>query len=119
MHQDEGILVGLDASLFTESSSVGHLTGDVVLPFLPTVGSKMALFSDLIDGPASVLESLVVEHVLPPQGGVDKPLVMLSDVVVKTKCEAFEVAQYLERRLGLYADIHDEDDLLQYRALKS
>ncbi|WP_242154054.1 hypothetical protein, partial [Sphingomonas sp. BAUL-RG-20F-R05-02] len=52
-----------------------------------------------------------IEHIQHVGG---KPSLSLSDVYVESKADAVRVSRFLERRFGLFANIHDEDDLRAY-----
>ena len=117
MQHHEDRVIRVDASLFTADQSVGHVTGSLKVRSLPAEGSVMPFVHDNSDNAASLLGDLTVEHVLTPEQEGDEWLFALSDIVVKTKSEAFQVAKYLERHFGFYADIHGDDDFLEYQSL--
>jgi hypothetical protein len=103
--------VYVDLSFFTMNNSFGHINGDMLLPSVPVVGEIISFTHPESSGEDALIGSVHVEHINHVGG---KTALMLSDVFVGTKDDAFRVSRYLEGLFGLFANIHDEDDLRTY-----
>lgn len=100
----------LDASIFSRSEgSLGMVSGDVELPMLPPIGSKLSFSSPLnptnlvsVKGFHGLLtvESLIFQL----QGGDVTAHVCLEDIIVDTHEDGRNLMAYLEAGFGLYAD---------------
>lgn len=111
MSIEAGDVAYVDMSLFTESNSVGHITGDMRLNSPFRVGDLIPFGESEDNVIKEALGNVRIEHL---QHHYGKPLLFLSDVYVGTKHEAFALFRYLEDFFGLFANVHDEEDLLLY-----
>ena len=103
--------VYVDMSLFTKDNSFGHINGEMRFPSIPSVGEVVPFNHPESDGADELIGAVRIEAMNYVDG---MPALFLSDVHVGTKDDAFRVSRFLERRFGLFANIHDEDDLTAY-----
>lgn len=103
--------VGVDLSLFTSDNSFGHINGDMLFAFVPDIGDVVSFTCSESGGVDGLIGTVRVEATT---HATDKTLLILSDVCVGSKAEAFQVSRFLEKRFGLFANIHDDDDLRAY-----
>lgn len=101
----------VDISLFTKDGSIGHITGDMRVPLPLRAGSAVALGEPENSGIKTALNNVRIEKLLNHNG---RPLLLLSDVYVGTKEDAFELLHFLEECCGLFANVHDEDDFRHF-----
>lgn len=104
--------VYVDLSVFTKDASFGHINGDMLFPRVPGVGEIISFNHPDSCGEVDLIGTVRVASIGDADG---EPALMLSDVCVDTKDDAFRVSRFLEKRFGLFADIHDDGDLRAYR----
>jgi hypothetical protein len=102
----------IDFSIFdSPTSAFGNITGELDLAEIPVVGSKVTFeHNGLLCLSPHFMGSL---RIISVQSGKDidgneMPSVGLEDVVVSSRVEAADLANKLNRELGLFIDISDE-----------
>ena len=103
--------VYVDLSLFTKDNSFGRISGDMIFPSIPNVGDVVPFNHKGSCGEDELMGTVSIESIIRDK---TENMLLLSDVYVNTKNEAFRVARFLENVLGLFADIYDEADLRAY-----
>jgi hypothetical protein len=90
----------IDFSVFTKSSSLGHIHGKFELSQRPEVGEGIEI--ELSSGDFNKFK---VEHVSEESTDEGKYiLVMLEDLIVDSHKDFLKIGEYLEKRNGLYFD---------------
>lgn len=93
------MLVEIDASLLTESSAVGRVSGPLEFMHLPRVGETVSLSRVMADGFSG---HLVVEHVIYLPNSGSNPLLSLSDIVASSEGAAKLLGAALTKEYGLF-----------------
>ena len=107
------VTVNVDLSLFTADGSFGHVTGTMRLPCIPSVGDVVPFIHPEHGDAAELIGTVLVESIFRADYSPN-PYLILSDVYVSTKNDAFRLSRFLEDRFNLFANIHNEDDLRAY-----
>jgi hypothetical protein len=101
------MLVEIDISLFTPTSAVGRIYGEIEFSILPRVGEVIDL-SRATSAEASFNGQLVVQHVIHSVGATSTPTLSLSDLVACNSSEARSLAARLESAYGLFFEPYDQ-----------
>lgn len=101
----------VDLSLFTKDNSFGHINGDMLFPSTPRLGDVVS-FAHPAGGAVAELMGIIRVRSFINLG--EKILLMLSDICVENKNDAFNISHFLENNFGLFANIHDAEDLRVY-----
>ena len=105
--------VFVDLSLFTDDDSFGHVNGTMAVPSIPSVGDAFSFGHPKSEGADELMGNVIVETIGQSES---TPILMLSDVYVRTKNDAFRASRFLENCFGLFANIHDDEDLRVFMA---
>ncbi|WP_332877674.1 hypothetical protein [Massilia sp. S19_KUP03_FR1] len=101
----------IDFSVFTETSSIGTVTGTLALAAVPEIGSAVILSYPLFHTePLSVKGfsgALAVTHVLHyPEADDVKVMVMLDDLTIESVDDVERVMHFFEEGFNLNIDYH-------------
>ena len=97
------MLAWIDISLFTETTAVGRVWGEMEFSHLPCVGDVVPF--ELVTDPALGFNGLlIVEHVLPPTAPDTTPGISLSDVVATSHENGKVLGELFAENYNLFFD---------------
>lgn len=95
------MLAEIDISLFTETSAVGRVSGQLEFGYLPRIGDTVSLAQAVVSQ-AGFSGHLTVEHVIHSPNSSIAPILSLSDVVASSQRAAESLGAAFAAKYGLF-----------------